>query len=457
MRRLLLLATLALAACQRNAAPDFERAEPDEALSGGATTLLKLSKDEALAPDALSQPAANLTLEQRAHFAVGNSFFTTAWIPAPASTQARDGLGPLFNAAACQSCHIKDGRGRPPRGDEPPVSMIVKLGPKPDSHFGEQLQDFALPGLAAETRIKFSWEETTLHFKDGEAVQLRKPRLEFTGLAAPLDAATRHSLRMAPPMIGLGLLQLIPEQDLLSRADPDDRDGDGISGRLNRVPDRATGQSTVGRFGWKAAQPSVRQQAAGALMHDMGLTSTLFPADDCAPTQTACREAVDGGAPEVSEEILGAIDFYARHLAVPARRWVDTQEVLAGKRAFHQAGCVACHTPSQRTGSDPLAAELSGQTIRPYSDLLLHDMGPGLADELPEFEAAGSEWRTPPLWGLHLAAHVSGTPAYLHDGRARTLMEAVLWHEGEARAAREQVLALPKAEREALIWFLKSL
>jgi CxxC motif-containing protein (DUF1111 family) len=434
--------------------------EAGEAESGGATTVFPRSPDVALSREALSQPAANLPLAQRSRFAVGNSLFNAAWIIAPASTADRDGLGPLYNAAACQSCHFKDGRGRAPlSAEDPALSMIVRLGPLPDLHYGHQLQDFAVPGLKPEARVRVAWESAgTLALAGGEKVELRRPQLlldRFSG--APLASVTRPSLRLAQPLVGLGLLELIPQAQLQALADPDDRNGDGISGRINRVPDQASGERVPGRFGWKSTQPSVRQQTAHAAAFDIGLTNALFPVDDCTLAQTACRTAPSGGAPELVEPMLSEIAFYVRHLGVPARRWLKTPEVQDGKRVFHAVGCAACHTPEMRTGVSAEFPALSGQTIRPYSDLLLHDMGAGLADGLAEFEAGGSEWRTQALWGLHLAEAVAGRANYLHDGRARTLLEAVLWHGGEAQAARDRVIALPVRERENLIWFLKSL
>jgi CxxC motif-containing protein (DUF1111 family) len=271
------------------------------------------------------------------------------------------------------------------------------------------------------------------------------------------------SARVAPPMIGMGLLEAIPEADIIALADPDDRDGDGISGRPNQVWSASDGRVMLGRFGWKAGASSVAMQSANAFAGDIGLSSALAPEawGDCTARQPHCRDAPDGRDAregiEVTKQMLDLVVFYARNLAVPARPDAGAKQVLAGKRVFHAAGCAACHRPSFTTRADAIGPEQSGQKIWPYTDLLLHDMGEGLADNRPEGAADGREWRTAPLWGLGLTETVSGHTLLLHDGRARNLLEAILWHGGEAEAARQKVIALPKAEREALLAFLRSL
>ncbi|HEY8379559.1 MAG TPA: di-heme oxidoredictase family protein, partial [Nannocystis sp.] len=273
----------------------------------------------------------------------------------------------------------------------------------------------------------------------------------------PLPPDLLISPRVAPAMIGLGLLAGIPEADIVAREDPDDADGDGISGRANRVWDVAAGRLALGRFGWKAGQPDVAQQTAAAFLGDMGLTTSLFPRENCPEGQLACAAAPTGGSPEVEDDTFGDVVYYASTLAVPARRDPDDPEVLRGKQIFHDVGCAACHVPRHRTAADAAIAEVRDQTIWPYTDLLLHDMGEALADGRPEYLADGREWRTPPLWGLGLVEVVSGHTEFLHDGRARSLLEAVLWHGGEAEPAREAVRALPRADRDALVAFLNSL
>jgi CxxC motif-containing protein (DUF1111 family) len=466
LRCLFPLLALSLAACDQQ--PHFTAAEPGEALSAGAATVRKFDQN------AFSQPSANLAPSRRLDFAVGNSFFRNPWVPAPASTTARDGLGPLFNTNACQNCHLKDGRGHPPEADDASAaSMLVRLsipasaddaerlihqGVVPEPTYGAQLQDMANPGIAPEGKVRMNYSSVPVRFADGTEVQLRKPQLAISQLGyGPMHPDTRVSVRVAPPMIGLGLLEAIPEASILANADPDDADGDGISGRANQVWDRAGQRSVLGRFGWKAGQPSLNQQNAEAFANDMGLTTTLVAHDSCTDAQSDCLAAVNGGEPEVSDNILASVLFYSRNLGVPARRNVDAPEVLKGKGLFHQAGCQQCHTPSFTTAADAAEPELANQMIRPYTDLLLHDMGEGLADGREEFLATGREWRTPPLWGIGLTQTVNGHTQLLHDGRARNLLEAILWHGGEAEAAKQQVLKFDADERAALLAFLNSL
>jgi CxxC motif-containing protein (DUF1111 family) len=258
-------------------------------------------------------------------------------------------------------------------------------------------------------------------------------------------------------MIGLGLLEAIPERTLLALADPDDRDGDGISGRPNRVWDWAQQRQVMGRFGWKANQPTVAQQATGAFLGDIGITSALFPRQNCTAAQARCSTVPTGGQPEISPERLDPVIFYSRTLAVPARRDLDDPVVQRGERLFAQAQCGRCHIPTLHTSPVNELPTLSHQTIHPYTDLLLHDMGAELSDERPDFDATGREWRTPPLWGIGLVFTVNGHTNFLHDGRARNVTEAILWHGGEAEAAREHFRHLPRPDREALVRFLESL
>ncbi|QBF28320.1 c-type cytochrome [Pseudomonas tructae] len=465
-----LLLALFLAGCDD--APRFTQAEPGEALAGGKATVNKHDQN------AYSMPSANLAPSRRLDFSVGNSFFRNPWVIAPSTTTARDGLGPLFNTNACQNCHIKDGRGHPPGPNATnAVSMLVRLsipnqpqyakvieqlGIVPEPVYGGQLQDMAVPGVAPEGKVRVEYEPQQVTFKDGTAVELRKPRLRITQLGyGAMHPDTRFSARIAPPMIGLGLLEAIPEAAILANADPQDRNGDGIRGRANQVWDDAQGKTVLGRFGWKAGQPNLNQQNVHAFSGDMGLTTGLRPMDDCTQAQTDCLNAPNGnganGEQEVSDNILRLVLFYTRNLAVPMRKDVDSTQVLAGKNLFHQAGCQSCHTPQFTTASDAAEPELANQLIRPYSDLLLHDMGPGLADNRSEFAASGQDWRTPPLWGIGLNETVSGHTQFLHDGRARNLLEAVLWHGGEAEAAKQHVLTFNAEQRAALLAFLNSL
>lgn len=460
-----LLLAFVLAGCNEQA-PRFTQAEAGEALSAGDATVTRFDHNS------FSLPSANLTPLRRLDFSVGNSFFRNPWVIAPSSTTARDGLGPLINTNACQNCHIKDGRGRPPQAEGNVVSMLVRLsipaGPEhtevlrqrgiaPEPTYGGQLQDMAIPGVAPEGKVRLQYSTRTERFADGFEVELRVPQLEITALGyGPMHPQTQFSVRVAPAMIGLGLLEAIPESALLANADPDDRDGNGISGRPNRVFDQRTGETAIGRFGWKAGQPNLNQQNADAFFNDMGLSTSLFTGSSCTENQPQCRAMPHGGEPEVSDNILRLVLFYTRNLGVPARRNVNDPKVLEGKTLFHRAGCQSCHIPTFTTG-EAAEPEQSNQIIRPYTDLLLHDMGDGLADHRPEFEASGSEWRTPPLWGIGMTETVSGHTHFLHDGRARNLLEAVLWHGGEAEQAKQYVLGLDHDQRNALLTFLESL
>ncbi|KHA71130.1 thiol oxidoreductase [Pseudomonas chlororaphis] len=465
-----LLLALGLSACDD--APRFTKAEPGEARSGGAATVRKTDQN------AFSLPSANLPPSRRVDFSVGNSFFRSPWVIAPSTTTARDGLGPLFNTNACQNCHIKDGRGHPPTPDAAnAVSMLVRLsipdapqfaklieqvGVVPEPVYGGQFQDMAVPGVAPEGKVRVDYTPVPIRFKDGTEVELRKPVLQITQLGyGPMHPDTRFSARVAPPMIGLGLLEAIPEEAILANASAQAKEKNGINGRPNRVWDDELQKTVMGRFGWKAGQPNLNQQNVHAFSGDMGLTTSLRPFDDCTDAQTACKQAPNGngpdGEPEVSDNILRLVLFYSRNLAVPARRGVNDADVIAGKNLFFQAGCDSCHTPKYTTAANAAEPELANQVIRPYSDLLLHDMGDGLADNRTEFQASGRDWRTPPLWGIGLTQAVSGHTQFLHDGRARNLLEAVLWHGGEAQAAQQQVLSFNAEQRAALLAFLNSL
>ena len=432
-----------------------------DVLPGGAATV------QANTRQAFGQPLPNLTGDQETRFFVGNSFFNRNWVSAPASTTARDGLGPLFNARSCSACHLHDGRGQPPAPGEDMLSMLVRLsipgqdprhGVVPEPTYGDQFNGHAVPGVPPEGKALVSYEEIPGTYEDGEPFSLRQPLYTFIDLQyGPMHPDTRLSPRVAPAMVGLGLLEAVPDSVLLELADPHDADGDGISGRPNRVWDRGRQETVIGRFGWKANQPDVAQQVAGAFLGDIGITSPVFPDDNCPPVATACRQAPNGGSPELSQRLLGHVVFYSRTLAVPARRNAGLPQVRRGEMLFEDAQCNACHTPTLRTGPVPGLPDLSGQVIHPYTNLLLHDMGDGLADRRTDFEASGSEWRTPPLWGIGLIETVNRHTFYLHDGRARNLAEAILWHGGEAEESKERFRRMRREDREALLLFLNSL
>ncbi len=455
-RRLALLALAALA-CE----PGPVGPEPGEETPGGDTTVFDTTAN------AFALSARNMSFDRRQRFVVGNSFFNKNWVEAPSSTASRDGLGPTFHARSCSTCHFKDGRGRAPAPGEDFVGLLLRVSvPGVDAHggpngvdgYGDQLQPLAIDGVPAEGAPRVTYVERPGTFADGTPYTLRAPTYTIADPAyGPLPADLEISPRVAPAMIGMGLLAAIPEADLLARADPDDGDGDGISGRPNYPWDARAGGPRLGRFGWKANQPSVAQQTAGAFLGDMGITSPLFEFQNCPEGQAQCAAAAAGGAPEIDADLFADVVLYASTLAVPARRGVDDPQVLRGKALFAAAGCADCHTPRHRTGPDADVPEAADQTIFPFTDLLLHDMGPGLADGRPDFDASGSEWRTAPLWGLGLVETVNGHTEFLHDGRARSLLEAVLWHDGEAGPARDAVLEMTVEERDDLLAFLASL
>jgi CxxC motif-containing protein (DUF1111 family) len=454
----------------------FTKPQRFEDLPGGAATVRV--KPNA---DAFSQPSGNIGFEEELEFKVGNGLFRKIWVSSPSSTLASDGLGPLYNARSCQRCHLKDGRGHPPGPNaENAVSMFLRvsipdeaagiaeitdyLGTAPDPTYGTQLQDFALPGLPAEYRLQIDYEERAVTLADGTTVMLRDPTYTAADLGyGPLHPQAMLSPRVAPQMIGLGLLETIPAADILALADPDDTDGDGISGRPNIVWSDEFNRPMLGRFGLKAGAPTVLQQSAGAFAGDIGISNPLYPDPfgECSTIQDACRKAPHGDGDargfEIDQEGLDLVVYYSRNLAVPARRNVGDAQVLHGKQVFYDTGCASCHQPSFVTSRLTDRPEQSFQLIWPHTDMLLHDMGPGLADNRPEAVADGTEWRTAPLWGIGLTQQVSGHTQFLHDGRARSLLEAILWHGGEAQAARDRVVNMPKPDRDALVSYLESL
>ena len=458
-------------------ARDFSAPEAFERNAGGAATSLATPN-----ANAFSHPSANMSFERKLEFHVGNGIFRKLWVSAPASTNSSDGLGPLHNARSCQSCHIKDGRGRPPREGERAVSMLLALSVPPGNDeerrslsegraraipepvYGGQLQNYSVQGVPAEGRIGIAYEELDVSLAGGTTLRLAHPRYTVLDPGyGSLHPEHMLSPRVAPQMIGMGLIEAIPEADILALADPDDTDGDGVSGRASLVRGARTGEWALGRFGWKAGSATVAQQTARAFSGDIGLSSPRLPEawGDCTQAQVRCREAPHGPDPvegvEVPGEMFDLVVFYSRHLAVPARRDVADAAVLEGKRLFYAAGCTGCHRPKFVTARDADQPEHAFQLIWPYSDFLLHDMGEGLADHRPEGSASGREWRTAPLWGIGLTERVSGHSRFLHDGRARGLLEAVLWHGGEAEAARHEVVRMSDEEREALLVFMRSL
>jgi len=418
--------------------------------------------------NAFADPGVPLTTEERRAFSFGNRLFNTNWTTAPGSVKSFDGLGPLFNRVSCSGCHTRDGRGRPPlNGETVFESMLVRVsvpgkdvdgGPKPHPVYGDQISDKAILGVPAEAKVHLSWSPVEGTYADGTKYELQKPTITLSDPAyGPFGDDLMMSPRVANQVYGLGLLELVYESDILKRADPDDADHDGISGRPNWVIDPATGRKVIGRLGWKANQPSILAQDTGAARGDIGLSTSLRPGQNCTPAQTACAAAPDGGEPEISDEFLAKLVTYSRTLAVPARRNPTDPQVMEGQKLFASSGCAACHTPTMFTGHAADSITLANQTIHPFTDLLLHDMGPDLADGRPDYEATGSEWRTAPLWGIGLIPQVNGHDRLLHDGRARGVAEAILWHGGEGEGARERFKALSAKERDSLVAYVNSL
>ena len=433
-------------------------------LSGGPAATVFGVKQTSFA-----QPLKNLDGKRRRVFTRGDHLFNTQWVQAPASVKTLDGLGPLFNRNSCSACHLRDGRGRPPiEGEDQLKSKLVRLsipgqdehgGPLPHPVYGSQLQEQGILGVKPEGRTVISWTDEAFSFPDGESYQLRKPNYEITDLAyGSLGNNIRISPRVAPAVFGLGLLENIPEDKLMAQADPEDANGDGISGRPNLVWNAEKQTKSIGRFGWKANQPTLRQQNAGAFNGDMGLTTTLFPTPSCTAAQITCNtETQYGEQPEVRDVDLEKLTTYVSLLGVPARRNIDSPQTQQGERLFYQAQCNACHLARQKTGQASVHPEFNNKVIHPYTDLLLHDLGEGLADNRPDYEASGQEWRTAPLWGIGLVKVVNKHTFYLHDGRARNLTEAILWHGGEASQSQKAFRNFSPTDREALVSFLESL
>ena len=459
--------------------------------TGGATTAHTTGRN------AFSFPLANLDDAERTRFVIGNSFFKRNWVEAPASTTARDGLGPHFIARSCAGCHVMDGRGAPPDwqktlGPEPEntVALLFRLsvpgtpaphdGVVPEPTYGDQFNNAGIQGVKAEGTVRIRSTPVHGRFADGTRYTLHQPVYRFTDLGyGAMAKDVLVSPRIAPQVIGMGLLEAIPESEILANARDQAAAPGPIKGVPNRVWDAFAQKEVIGRFGWKANTGSVAHQSAGAFNGDMGITSSVFWKEACTPAQADCLAAPHGGGkrtghdglipastasaqvPEIDDETLGQVIFYTSTLAPAARRKTDDPQVLRGQALFAQAQCATCHRPSYTTGSPMFPAlsspKIAGQRIWPYTDLLLHDMGEGLADGRPDFLANGRQWKTPPLWGVGLFRDVNGHQRLLHDGRANGVLEAVLWHGGEAQASKDQVLKFSQRDREALVAFVNSL
>lgn len=463
--------------------------DPSE-MTGGDTTVFATGKN------AFSFPFASLADAERTRFVIGNSFFKRNWVEAPASTRLRDGLGPHFIARSCAGCHVMDGRGEPPEfhrtlgpDPEPTVALLIRLsvpgkadphaGVVPEPTYGDQFNNAAVQGVKPEGIVRIHGTPIPGRFADGTAYELIQPRYELTDLGyGPMAKDVMLSPRIAPQVVGVGLIEAIAEADILANVQEQAALAGPIKGQVNRVWDAYGQREAIGRFGWKANSPSVAHQTANAFSGDMGITSRIFPNENCTPAQKDCLAAPHGGgldkstagrtaaqaradAPEIDDKTLDDVIFYQATLAPAARRNINDSAVKLGQRLFAQAQCAVCHKPSYVTGPGPFprltAKNIAGQKIWPYTDLLLHDMGPALADGRPDFLANGQQWRTPPLWGIGLIQDVNGHQRLLHDGRARGVLEAILWHGGEAEQAKQQVLNMGASEREALVKFVESL
>ena len=386
-----------------------------------ATACDQLTTQAAPDGEVFDAPVPGLTSSEAAAFARGDAEFARRFSPAA-------GLGPIFNNASCASCHSGDGRGVLD-------NSLQRIGSSSDNFLlslgGPQIQDKAIPGAEAE------------RVPPGVAVSTRLP----------------------PPVFGVGLIEAIPEATIVARADPSDADGDGISGRANYVtsaafvPSREPGGGAgprLGRFGRKAQTSSLLQQVVEAYLQDIGITSEFLPLENRNPLSSVPVEASDRAPdPEVSTAVVQAVTHYIRALAPPAPG-AETPERVEGRALFTSGGCASCHTPVMRTGSSVLPA-LSNKDVELFSDLLLHDMGDGLADNRPDGQATGREWRTAPLWGTRLVSQfLNGHVLLMHDGRAKSVEEAILLHGGEAQAARDRFAALSPAMKRALLAFVES-
>ena len=415
--------------------------------AGGDTTVLDRSSS------AFENPAPNLSAAELERHFEGDVAFESTFVSAP--SVVNPGLGPLFVNTSCKACHPRNGRGLPVTGNGPRGShLFVRVSSDADGPAGLQgtptrdkvggpLRDHAISGSAPEARIEMRWTEVDGEYADGQPFELRAPDPIITlasGEPLPQDVLT--SLRIPRPIFGLGLLEAVPDEALVEMSDPWDLDDDGISGRPNIIWDAQLEDQVFGRFGWKSNQPNVLQNTAGGFASVMGVSNPL----SVGPDET----------PDIDDETLRVTAFYMQTLAVPARADVDDPLVQHGEALFDEIGCASCHRPDLQTGTHEISA-LSNQSIHPYTDLLIHDMGPGLADRGGHFDATGAEWRTPPLWGIGLTETTLGDAVYLHDGRARSLEEAIMWHGGEAAGRRDAFQRLPAADRAALVRFLLSL
>jgi CxxC motif-containing protein (DUF1111 family) len=436
--------------------------EEGEELSAGRLTI------SLLGANAFDQAVPGLPINTDLLFFVGNSLFRQNWVSSPASTTARDGLGPTFNARACSACHNKDGRGLPLEpGQAFSGGFLMRIsepgtnhfgGPKEVLNYGNQIQDRANLGVPFEAKVGISYVAISGQFNDDEPYELRKPIYNIIDEQFGSLSTVLTSPRVGQQVISLGLIDALSKEEILMNADEFDANHDGISGKANYVWNYTTNQNELGKFGWKANQPTLRQQVADAFSGDMGLTSSIFPDKNCPSPQLDCMEAQNGGLPEVPENSLNNVMIYTSSLSVPIRRNYEDENVLKGKQLFKDLKCTSCHAPIFTTSNDyAFNTLLENVTIRPFSDFLLHDMGDDLADNRPDFLASGKEWRTQPLWGIGMIQEVNGHTFLLHDGRARNIEEAILWHGGEAEESKKEYMKITAKERQNVLAFINSL
>lgn len=471
-----------LSGCEKSTVPASSKAERYPAGSGSVSTKPFPRFD---------LPLTNLPRSERPNFHAGKALAHQLWITAPTITSARDGLGPLFNARTCLSCHVKGGKGLIPRDNKTPLSSALVRLSIPGQHpqkgvqiepiYGDQFQNqsISLAHLLRNTRtvkelgkeqsydvkpevsLYLHWSSHTFTYPDQRKIELHSPTLDIRQLNyGALHKDTQFSLRSAPAIHGMGLLEAIDQQDINALQDPEDNNNDGISGRVNMVWDPVTKTTQPGRFSLKANQPNLYTTVAAAFANDMGITNPLFPNQPCTKSQVTCLQKTNGNdadGVELPQHLLDLTVNFSRNLAVPKRSKTSDLNTQKGRTLFYQTGCSSCHNPRFVTKKEASLPHLSNQTIWPYTDLLLHDMGEGLADGRPDFTATGSEWRTAPLWGAGLHEAVNGTSQFLHDGRARSIEEAILWHGGEAEKAKQAFVFMDNTERLELLQFVKSL
>ncbi len=419
---------------------------------------------------AFTKPLSGMNKSQEVDFKLGKRLFRTNWVPAPASTTGLDGLGPIFNAKSCGACHVREGRGEPlEKSQSESLGFLMRIsipgqgvngGSNPVPGYGIQIQNKGILDIKGEADVNVTYEYINGKYPDGTSYELRKPTYTIIN---PRYGALPSDLMMSPRIgqqtIGLGFVDALSDNELLKNADENDADGDGISGKANYVWDIAEQRKVIGKFGWKANAPTLKQQIASAFHQDIGLTTFIFPKQNCPDPQNSCNDMPNGNGNsfEIPNKELSDITFYQTTLSVPKRRDYKEKNVLEGKALFHKLKCISCHTTGLRVEKSEFFPKMNGTIINPYSDFLLHDMGKGLADNRPDFLANGQEWRTQPLWGIGLLKTVNNHTFLLHDGRARNIEEAILWHSGESEKSKQDFMNLTKKERKQVLAFVNSL